>query len=122
MVAVGVVGSRFFSDYDLLCSVLDDIPISSIISGGASGADSLAAQYAASNSLPLTVFQADWSRFGRSAGPRRNRLIVDSSSHLVAFWDGRSRGTLSSLKLAASAGIQRTIVNFRTGVIRTLPR
>jgi hypothetical protein len=51
------------------------------------------------------VFHADWERLGRKAGPIRNAQIVEGVDELVAFWDGRSRGTLNTIALAVGAGV-----------------
>jgi hypothetical protein len=98
---IAVIGSRKFNDYLLLKSELDKIPnIETIISGGAKGADILAEQYAIENNIELIVFKADWARYGRAAGPIRNKEIINASDYVVAFWDGKSKGTLSSINIA----------------------
>lgn len=97
MSAYGVIGSRSFNDYDLLKSELDKYKITKIVSGGAKGADSLAEKYALENNIPVEIHKPDWS-LGRGAGIIRNKTIVEHSDVLVAFWDGESKGTLSSIK------------------------
>lgn len=120
MVVVGIVGSRDFTDYGLLCDIILPLCPSSIVSGGAKGADSLAVSFAKDSSLPFIVFEADWDRFGRTAGPIRNREIVGNSDILVAFWNGESRGTLSSLKWAFEMDVPTIIVNYRSGTVKRL--
>lgn len=71
MVVVGIVGSRSFSDRVLFDSVVGGLDVSTVVSGGASGADSVAKSYASDHGLDYLEFLPDWSRFGRSAGPRR---------------------------------------------------
>ena len=103
---IAVIGSRNFSDYKLLESTLAALPeISQIVSGGAKGADSLAEIYAEKHQLPLVVFKPDWPKYGRGAGIVRNREIIEAADMVVAFWDGSSKGTASSLKFAKSKGI-----------------
>lgn len=105
-VIVAVIGSRNFSDYNLLESTLISMPnITQIISGGAKGADSLAATYAVQHQLPLAIFRPDWKTYGKGAGIVRNRQIMEVAEMVVAFWDGTSKGTANSLKLAKSKGI-----------------
>jgi predicted Rossmann-fold nucleotide-binding protein len=103
---LAVVGSRSFSDYALLSRVLSAVhtPITHIVSGGARGADSLAARYAEEHGIELLVFLPDWST-GKGAGFARNRLIVENADALIAFWDGVSRGTAHSIGLAKERGI-----------------
>jgi len=98
---LGVVGSREFNDYDLLSFELSKFSnISLIISGGASGADSLAERYAAETLIPVKIFLPDYKVFGRSAPLKRNTQIVEASDFVIAFWDGRSTGTKDSINKA----------------------
>ena len=75
-----------------------------IVSGGAVGVDSCAAEYAKENGLKLTVFLPQYERYGRAAPIVRNKEIVDYSDRIVAFWDGSSKGTLSVIKYAKKVG------------------
>lgn len=38
-------------------------------------------------------FPADWERYGKSAGPRRNKEMAEYSDALLLIWDGKSRGS-----------------------------
>jgi len=108
---VAVVGSRNFEDYSLVCSVLDEIKsIDLIISGGAKGADSLAEQYAKDCEIKTEIILPDWKQYGRGAGFVRNRQIVESCDCLVAFWDGKSKGTKNSISLAQKRNIEVKVV------------
>lgn len=91
---VAVIGSRSVTDeyYPALCAKLP-IGVSEIISGGASGADILAARYATENDLPLLVFKPDYQRYGRAAPLKRNQQIIAHADYVLALWDGHSRGT-----------------------------
>lgn len=71
-----------------------------IISGGARGTDELARLWAKENEVDYVEFAAKWEEYGKSAGYIRNKQIVTACDHLVAFWDGKSKGTGHSLKLA----------------------
>lgn len=101
---LAVVGSRDFNDYELLKLKLDSIhkrkPITLIISGGAKGADKLSERWAKENNIETLIFIPDWNKFGKKAGFLRNEDIIKNSDAVVAFWDGESRGTLSSINLA----------------------
>jgi hypothetical protein len=48
----------------------------------------------------LEVFYPDWDKYGKKAGPLRNELIIQSADLVLAFWDGTSRGTKSSIDFA----------------------
>jgi len=101
-----IVGSRTFNDYDALRESIDslNIHIDEIISGGAKGADSLAERYARENEIAITIFPAEWKKYGRAAGMIRNRDIIKSADVVIAFWDGESKGTKNSIDLAEKHG------------------
>lgn len=106
MMNVGIVGSRGFNNYDEFCNYMSRIPIDpkAIISGGAKGADTLAEQYAKENDLDLIVFKPDWEKYGKSAGFKRNRTIVNHSDLIIAFWDIKSSGTKNTIDTALELG------------------
>lgn len=109
---VAVVGSRTFGDKVLLSQEVGKLLPSLIVSGGARGADSLAEEWALRFRIPTRIYPAEWDKYGRSAGFRRNRDIVDGCEVLLAFWDGESRGTAHSIKLAESAGKVVRVIKF----------
>ena len=104
---VAVVGSRsvFVTDIGMYISDGDEI-----VSGGAVGVDSCAAEYAKKNGLKLTVFLPQYERYGRAAPIVRNKKIVDYADKIIAFWDGKSKGTLSVIKYAEKTGKQCEII------------
>ena len=83
-----------------------------IVSGGARGVDSCAAEYAKRKGLKLTEFLPDYERYGRAAPIVRNRKIVDYADKIIAFWDGRSRGTLSVIRYAEKIGKPCEVIVF----------
>lgn len=97
---LAIVGSRTFTDYDLLeKTILQHFKIEDIkgiISGGAIGADTLAEQFAKKHSIPITILKPDWS-LGKGAGFLRNTDIVKAVDTVIAFWDGVSKGTKNSI-------------------------
>lgn len=97
---LAVVGSRTFTDYARMCSVLDVLKPDVIVSGGASGADRLSERYAKEHGIKTEIYLADWDRHGRAAGIIRNAQIVKSCDEVVAFWDGQSRGTANTIERA----------------------
>ena len=82
---------------------LTDIYPSEIVTGGAEGPDLIAEYWAYIHRVPCRVFKPDWEKFGKSAGAVRNRLIVDHCDQLIAFWDGKSKGTKISIDMASEA-------------------
>lgn len=81
-----------------------------IVSGGAVGVDACAEEYARANGLKFTVFLPEYERYGRGAPIVRNKQIVDYADEVVAFWDGKSKGTLSVIKYAEKVGKNCEIV------------
>lgn len=75
-----------------------------MVTGDASGADSMAAAVAVDFGVELVRHHADWAKLGKRAGPERNGRIVADCDRLVAFWDGHSRGTLDAITQAVRAG------------------
>lgn len=119
-----VAGTRTFSDYELLRNKLDDF-ISKlkqkypdkqvvIITGAAKGADQLGSFYARNHNIPLKEFQADWTTYGKAAGPIRNQQMLDYALHeipvLIVFWDGESRGTKNMMNIAKRHNVQTETV------------
>ena len=98
---VAIVGSRSISVTDMSMYVSD---ADEIVSGGAIGVDSCAAEYAKKNGLKFTVFLPQYERYGRAAPIVRNKRIVEYADKIIAFWDGRSKGTLSVIKHAEKMG------------------
>lgn len=110
-VMIAVVGGRDFDDYPLLKRTIDSLIKTMtyggvfdvqyvIVSGGAKGADSLAAQYARENNFDLIEYLPEWGKYGKRAGFVRNELIIKDADIVFAFWDGQSKGTKSSIDLA----------------------
>lgn len=97
-----IAGSRDFDDYEALKAgiIESGFGITEIISGGARGADALGERYAEENSLALSIFPADWDKFGKSAGMIRNKEMADNADGLIAYWDGKSRGTKNMIDIA----------------------
>ena len=104
---VAVVGSRSIFTTDIGAYISDE---DEIVSGGAIGIDSCAAEYAKKNGLKLTVFLPQYEKYGRAAPIVRNKKIVDYADKIVAFWNGKSKGTLSVIKYAEKTGKQCEII------------
>lgn len=83
-----------------------------IVSGKARGADSLGELYAANHNLPIKEFPANWDKHGKAAGPIRNKEMAEYAGHLIAFWDGKSRGTANMIKQAEEHGLKTRIIYY----------
>ena len=88
---VAVIGSRGLQ----IGNLGDYLPpeTTEIVSGGARGVDACAREYAQRHGLKLTEYMPEYSRYGRAAPLKRNITIIESADLVLAFWDGRSRGT-----------------------------
>lgn len=110
-----VVGSRNIDDFDLSLYISDDTD--TIISGGACGIDRLAEQYADKKHISKYILRPRYDLFGKSAPLYRNRQMVDMSDAILAVWDGKSRGTLYTIKYAQKSGKPLTVVDLSKIVI-----
>lgn len=88
---IAVIGSRNLQ-IDNLEKYLPE-GTSEIVSGGARGIDTCARKYALKNNLRLTEFLPEYEKYGRNAPLKRNLEIIDYADCVIAFWDGKSRGT-----------------------------
>ena len=106
-----IAGSRTFNDYELLKRTCDVIfsnftgVVMAVVSGGAKGADSLGERYAQERGLKILSHLPDWQKHGRSAGIIRNKEMADNAEGLIAFWDGKSRGTFQMIDYAKRKGL-----------------
>ena len=111
-----IAGSRSFTNYPFLylkCSFLigehTDV---SIVSGTAHGADRLGERFAKAKGFRIERFPANWEKYGKRAGYIRNEEMAKFSDCLIAFWDGKSRGTGHMIDLARRSGLKVRVVRF----------
>jgi hypothetical protein len=103
-----IAGSRTIHTLNLVTTAVarSQFTITEVVSGGAKGVDTLAMTFAHNNQLPLTVMRADWDKFGKSAGFKRNAEMANYADALIAVWDGQSRGTLHMINIAKERGLR----------------
>lgn len=117
MYRVIVAGSRTFDDFDLLEDTLIDFLIGfypseiQIVSGGARGADSLGEKFAEKYGCKIKRFTPDWN-IGKQAGILRNIDMGNYADALVAFWDGKSKGTKHMIQYAKELGLKVEVIKF----------
>lgn len=116
-----VAGGREFNDYSLLKKTIrgllfeDEFFKIVVVSGGARGADQLGERFAREYCLEIDRYVPNWEPngvFDRSAGFKRNAVMADNATHLLAFWDGESRGTKSMINIARRKGLSVKVVNY----------
>ena len=71
-----------------------------ILSGGAQGADAIGERFAEKNGFPIEKYPADWKRYGKAAGPKRNCAMAENCDLVICFWDQHSKGTKSMIQMA----------------------
>ena len=111
-----VAGGRDFDDYAFLCRRLDYLfqkVRPTIVCGEAKGADSLGRRYAEEMGLKIMSFPAQWEKYGKSAGYRRNEEMAQVADGLVAFWDGESKGTKHMIDRMTALGKPVKIVRYK---------
>ena len=101
-----VCGGRHYSDVYRVHHTMQQLPHDCIVvTGGARGADTLAENSALSLGLLTEVHYANWDRYGRSAGVRRNKEMLDTGIDYVIAFDGGS-GTADTVRRAEKRGIK----------------
>ncbi len=110
-----VAGDRHYTNYKYVKHILDTSPfrreMAEIVSGGATGVDSLGEKYAEENDLTITVFPARWDKYGRAAGPIRNEEMAQHADALVAFLKPGSKGTKNMIEVAAKYKLPTEIIH-----------
>lgn len=101
---VAVIGSRGLSVSDLGRYLPENT--TEIVSGGAKGVDTSAREYALSHGIKLTDFLPEYTKYGRSAPLKRNITIIEYSDIVLAFWDGKSRGTKFVIDNCRKLGVE----------------
>lgn len=123
-VFVTVAGPRDYTNKEFVDKMLEEIlsdilakevlPIH-IVEGGAYGVDALAKLYALQNELPYTEVKADWDKYGRSAGPRRNQKMAEMSDYCIVFFKG-SRGSASMIAEALKKNVPVYVISISENV------
>lgn len=97
-----VAGSRHFGSYESVADAISQsgFAITELVSGTARGVDRLGEMRAIRNGVPVRRFPAQWERYGKSAGFRRNVEMASYADALLAIWDGTSTGTKHMIDIA----------------------
>lgn len=113
MKTILVTGSRNWSDLALVkkeLNLLKDLwgTEVTVLSGQCpTGADRMCENIAREFGWKLKLYPADWNQYGKSAGPIRNKQMVDHGADIcLAFIKDGSRGASGTAKLAEEAGIE----------------
>lgn len=114
-----VCGSRDWNNIELIHERLKDFPIDSVvIHGGCKGADIIAGVIAKELGMEVLCFTAEWKKYGKSAGPKRNQRMLDEGvpTLVLAFHDdiNSSKGTLDMIKKAKGRGITVELIESKS--------
>lgn len=102
-----IAGTRTITDYSLVETVIKEsgFDINEVVCGEARGVDILGKSWAIANNIPVKSFPADWNKFGKSAGYKRNVQMADYSDGLIAITTG-SPGTTHMINIANKRGLK----------------
>lgn len=101
-----IAGPRTATDPDLVAQAVaaSGFNITEVVSGRARGIDTFGEHWAEDHGIPVTPFEADWTKYGRSAGPIRNQQMAAYAEGLLAIWDGQSKGTKNMIETMKKLG------------------
>lgn len=114
-----IAGGRDFNDYPLLVKELmtyadecgTEIGIS-IVTGMANGADMLGFKFAKEYNVKCYEFPANWNKYGKSAGYKRNEEMGRFADATIVFWDGKSKGTKHMIDFMQQQGKPVKVINY----------
>lgn len=108
-----IAGSRDVTDYKLVEKAIVDsgFDITEVICGCARGVDTLGEQWGKINNIPVKLFPADWTLYGKSAGYKRNVQMADNADALIAVSLNNSKGTGHMIDIAKNKGLKVFVVN-----------
>lgn len=116
MIKLIIAGTRTFDNYSLLkdrCNVfLEGFDEIEIVCGMAIGADELGRKFGLEKGYYIKEFPANWQKFGKSAGMKRNLEMSNYANALIAFHDGISKGTLNMIELARKKKLLTEVVKY----------
>lgn len=105
---VGIVGSRYYNNYrefkDKILEIYKPESIGEIVSGGCRGTDMMAERFGREFGIKIKIFEANWDKYGKSAGPKRNKEIVSYSDFIIAFLAKNSEGTKNTIEACIKTG------------------
>ena len=105
---VAVIGSRSLTIPNLGDYLPQDT--TEIISGGAKGVDTCAKEYAFSHDIKIREYLPEYEKYGRAAPLKRNITIIQNADLVLAFWDGKSKGTKFVIDNCKKLGVEVTVI------------
>lgn len=103
-----VTGGRAYNKGEVVFNTLNKLhkktPITTMVQGGAQGADRLARLWARKKMISIVSFHPDWEKLGKIAGPIRNALMAEAGADLIVAFPG-GRGTADMIETGEEWGI-----------------
>lgn len=93
-----ISGSRSIKDCSLLEKELSKYSPDLIICGGAKGVDRCAMIYATQHNIPFKIFYPNYTMYGKIAPLENLSKMAAYGNELLAFWDGKSKGTIHIIR------------------------
>ena len=105
---LAIIGSRNCTSVNIAQYITERPTV--VISGGARGVDTLAAEYAHREGIELQEYLPDYKKHLRGAPIRRNEEMVKACDKVLAFWDMKSKGTKYTIEYARKHGKEVTVI------------
>ncbi len=105
---VAVIGSRSLTIPNLGDYLPQDT--TEIISGGAKGVDTCAREYALSHGIKITEYLPEYEKYGKAAPLKRNITIIQNADLVLAFWNGKSKGTKFVIDNCKKLGVEVRVI------------
>ncbi len=112
-----MAGTRYYKNQDFVNKKITHIirklskdDIEFVEGGEPTGIDRRGREVAIEHGFPYKTFEADWDKHNKAAGPIRNREMAEYGTHLIAFWDGKSRGTKNMINEAEKKGLKTIVI------------
>lgn len=119
---VAVIGSRSLADAKghrrMLNQILRWLRPCLIISGGATGPDMWAEEWADEFGVNTTIYRPDYVKHGKNAPHVRNTAIANECDVCIVIWDGKSKGTCSTIQKIYKRNVDVIYIYEHEGVIR----
>ena len=123
-IRLAIVGSRSITDEKFVERIFNVFKYmfgepKEIISGGAKGPDTFGENWAKKNNIPVKIFKAEWDKYGKAAGFKRNEDIIANCDVCLAIWDGKSHGTLNDFEWCKKYGKELLVFNMNEYTTKT---
>ncbi|WP_298107354.1 hypothetical protein [uncultured Bacteroides sp.] len=114
-----IAGSSSFCDYDMFKKKCENYLSNeknsytiTLLCGTSACTEDFIRRYGFENFMNVEEYQANWDRYGQTAGYKSNEIMIKRADALIAFWDGKGRMTEHLIKLAKEHGLRAIVENY----------